>query len=102
MQTPSIHKGQAGGLPLTHQAYIAACGTALPRPWVQVRRRFSGDPVVLCGQVGELGSNEGDWFKVATCVGELWTESRNVRMCSGDGRCTCEGSGMADQTGEGC
>ena len=90
MQPPSIKQGLAAGLPLTHQTYIAACNTELRRPNVQVRRRFSGRAEVLCGQVSELVSSDQEWFKVDTWVGIVWADGRNVRLCSGDGRCTCE------------
>ena len=82
---------------VTHAAYMQACqqrGLLSPaaRPWVQVQKRFGAHRLVLCGQVLELdaASDTGEWFKVATDQGSLWIESRNVRMCSGDGRCTCE------------
>ena len=83
--------------PVSHLAYMSACqqraalGVAA-RPWVQVRKKFGDCRLVLCGQVIELdaGSSSGEWFKVSTNQGALWIESRNVRMCSGDGRCTCE------------
>lgn len=99
MQNPSRHEGRAGGLPLTHQAYSVACSARRPKPWVQVRRRVQGTAVVLCGQVAELNANEGEWFKVETWIGPVWAESRNVRMCSGDGRCTCEA--MAEESARG-
>ncbi len=99
MQNPSTREGRAGGLPLTHQAYSVACGASRPKPWVQVRRRLQGSPVVLCGQVAELSANEGEWFKVETWIGPMWVESRNIRMCSGDGRCTCESGAHAPAAG---
>ena len=86
------------GRPLTHVTYMEACrqlatrhGAPL-RPWIQVRKRFGGDPLVLCGQVIEIdaGRESGEWFKADTELGPLWVESRHVRLCSGDGRCSCE------------
>lgn len=78
---------------LTHTAYIRVVAAAAQRgvvlrPTVQVKRRSA----VLCGQVVELGEHAeaGDWFKVETQIGRIWVESRQVRMCHGDGRCTCE------------
>lgn len=89
---------RSNGEPLTHRAYLDACaaqaaaGRPPLRPWVQVRKRLGGTPAVLCGRVVELdaGTSDGEWFKVETDVDPLWIESRNVRLCSGDGRCTCE------------
>lgn len=90
MQTPSKRRGQAAGLPLTHSAYIAASMHCKTAPRVQVRKHHPEGPVVLCAVVLELHDREGEWFKVNTQIGPLWVEPRNVRMCSGDGRCTCE------------
>jgi hypothetical protein len=83
--------------PLTHRE----CLTARPRSaqgaasrastWVQVRRHHREGPYVLCGQLIELRSGETEWFKVDTVDGAVWADGKNVRMCSGDGRCTCEG-----------
>ncbi|HSV70288.1 MAG TPA: hypothetical protein VLI72_09255 [Methylibium sp.] len=83
------------GQPLTHLGYLQACQLAeraCLRPCVQVRKRFGGEAVVLCARVVEIdaGSSDGEWFKVETALGALWVESRHVRLCSGDGRCTCE------------
>lgn len=99
-QASSVH-----ALPLTHRGCIAAgqalerAGTPDPRPWVQVRRYAHGGPYVLCGQVVQLGGSEAELFKVDTTIdGPLWVESRNVRLCSGDGRCTCEPEGEPSPT----
>ena len=86
------------GEPVSHSAYLLAVQEAVDaagrgaRPWVQVRKRMGGEQVVLCGQVAavDAGPDSGEWFKVQTDLGTLWIESRNMRMCSGDGRCTCE------------
>lgn len=94
MQTLSNRLGQAEGLPLTHRAYIAASSPGQAAPRVQVRKYHREGPCVLCGQVRELHDSGGQWFKVDTDIGPLWVESRNVRLCSGDGRCTCEPAGL--------
>lgn len=93
MQTPSFRQGPAEGLPLTHAAFVAASFSDQQSPWVQMRRRFPDGPAVLCGQVAEVRAGEGNWFLVDTCVGTYWAEGRNVRMCSGDGHCSCEREG---------
>jgi len=90
MQPPSDIEGLAEGLPLTHQAYMAACSAGIARPFVQVRKRFRNRPETLCGRVADIACGDRDWFKVDTTTGSVWAEARNVRMCSGDGRCTCE------------
>lgn len=97
MRNPSKHEGLAEGLPLTHSAYIAACASMTMkhggrhRLWVQIRKRDPGGHAVLCGQVAELDAGAAEeWFKVETTIGSMWATGRNVRMCSGDGRCTCE------------
>lgn len=96
MLNPSKRAGQAGGLPLTLLNYLDACrgmsaaGHADQRPWVQVRRHHTDGPVVLCGQVVATMERGEVLFGVATAIGEVWATGRNVRLCSGDGRCTCE------------
>jgi hypothetical protein len=90
MHEPTANAGQASGLPLTHAAYIAACGGMPPRPWVQVRKRHPDGPIVLCAKVAELVGGEGQWFKVDTGIGPLYAHGENLRLCSGDGRCACE------------
>jgi hypothetical protein len=82
--------------PLTHRAYTGhyvsqALETGrTPVVHVQIRRRG----VVLCGTVAEMvdlfDQSGREWFKVDCQLGRVWVESRNVRLCSGDGRCTCE------------
>lgn len=81
--------------PLTHEAYSRHCTTVavrerrVPVVHVQIRRRGA----TLCGQVVELGefASDGQWFKVNTPdLGDVWAEHRQVRLCSGDGRCTCD------------
>ncbi len=101
------------GQPLTHLGCIQACtqlasaGRPGVLPWVQVRKRFGGRQLVLCGQVIELdaSSDTDEWFKVGTDLGPVWAVSRNVRLCSGDGRCTCEadaGSRNSSAVGKRC
>lgn len=92
MQTLSLRQGQAEGLSLTHAAYIAASRPGEPAPRVQVRKHHPDGPCVLCAQVIELIDRNGQWFKLGTPIGVLWAEGRNVRLCTGDGRCTCESS----------
>jgi hypothetical protein len=99
MLHPSNRAGRAEGLPLTHRTCLEAagnlaqpqCATA-PRLWVQVRRAHAGGPIVLCGQLTELQERDGEWFGVETAIGHLWATGQHVRLCSGDGRCTCETS----------
>ncbi len=75
---------------LTQRDYIQACMRSGPRPWVQLLRRQRGESLVLCGQVAELNIHTGEWFKVETTLGVLWARGQDLRLCSGDGRCTCE------------
>jgi hypothetical protein len=96
MNFPTQSAGLAEGLPLTHRQCIAA-GRALQarhgnkaRPWVQLRRHVPGGSYVLCGQVAELAGDREEWFKVETTDGPAWSLGRHLRLCSGDGRCTCE------------
>jgi len=90
MHTPSIRRGQAEGLPLTHCAYIAASKSGEPAPRVQVRKYHPEGPYVLCAEVIQLLDYNGERFKLNTPIGPLYADGRNVRLCSGDGRCTCE------------
>lgn len=82
---------------LSHFAYSVACARVgleqrrVARLHVQVKKQGA----VLCGQVAECCeySHAGEWFKVDTAeLGRISVESRNVRLCSGDGRCVCEAS----------
>lgn len=95
MLNPQAGSDRLQSRPLTQRAFLAAArqtaaqhGKAA-RPWVQVRRHHKEGPYVLCGQVAELSSNGAEWFKVDTCAGPLWADGPNVRLCSGDGHCTC-------------
>lgn len=96
MLTDQTGKGRPESHPLTHRACIAAgpqeaAGDAnAGQPWVQVRRQHQTGPYVLCGHVIELAGDSVEWLKVETCIGPLWAQGRNLRVCSGDGRCTCE------------
>lgn len=96
MLTAPTTAGQHPAIPLTHRQCIAAgnqkatgCANSA-RPWVQVRRYHPEGPYVLCGQVIELRENGAEWFKVDTIAGPVWANGQHVRLCSGDGRCTCE------------
>ena len=95
MLNPSHRPGP--GAPLTHSACLAAASTARAqasmgkrRTWVQVRRYDHGRPFVVCGQVIDLDATGEELFKVSTELGPYWVTPKNVRLCSGDGHCTCE------------
>lgn len=96
MLTLDIEGGRPRGRPLTHRECIAVGNRVVAqhgkdaRPWVQVRKHHKEGPYVLCGRVVELGGNGAEWFQVDTCIGPMWVEGQNVRLCSGDGRCSCE------------
>lgn len=89
-------KGRHENRPVTHRDCLAAGrqahagGASAGRPWVQVRRYHPEGAFVLCGQVIELSEDGAEWFKVDTIVGQVWARGQSLRMCSGDGRCTCE------------
>jgi hypothetical protein len=87
-ETPG--KAHAPAQALTQRDYIQACIQSGPRPWVQMMRRQRGEGFVLCGQIAELNINAGEWFKVDTAQGVCWARGHDLRLCSGDGRCTCE------------
>lgn len=84
--------------PLTHRAYtghfVSQALETGRTPVVHVQIRRQG--VTLCATVAEMveqfGPDQREWFKVDCQLGRVWVESRNVRLCSGDGRCTCEAS----------
>ena len=98
MLTAPPTTGQHRAVPLTHRQCItagsqqAAGGANSAPPWVQVQRYHPKGCYVLCGQVVELRENGAEWFKVDTCMGPVWADGAHLRLCSGDGRCTCEGS----------
>ena len=81
---------------LTHFDYSVACARLglEKRQAVRLHVQVKKQGAVLCGQVVECCeySHAGEWFKVDTQqLGRISVESRNVRLCSGDGRCVCEG-----------
>jgi hypothetical protein len=86
------------GQPLTHSDCLAfaphgAVLLGIYRPRVQVRRSHPSGAYTLCGQISELANDSDsgtEWFKVETCIGTVWAQGKALRMCSGDGRCTCE------------
>lgn len=89
------NQAAAMGRPLTHRDCLAgmpqpAARAERPGPWVQLRRYHPDGAVVLCGQVVELRDDGAEWFKVNTGAGPMWAQGKALRMCSGDGRCTCE------------
>lgn len=102
MLTTTAQRSDAASRPLTHRECLVtgqqmAAGRAdAGAPWVQVLRYHREGSYVLCGQVVELGSGDAEWFKVDTTDGPLWAMGRNVRLCSGDGRCTCEPAPAVD------
>jgi hypothetical protein len=108
MLRASTDTGSAHSRAATHGDVLAVCpkrpdGTPQPgATWVQVRKHYPGGPLVLCGTVAELvtTSDGRELFKVATQLGPLWAEGRNVRLCSGDGRCTCEPEQPPPSTGQ--
>ena len=88
---------------LTHSACLVTGSRLVERgadgrPWVQVRRFHPDGSYVLCGQMAELivASDGGELFKVNTTDGAVCVTGRNVRLCSGTGRCTCE-PGQAEE-----
>lgn len=88
----NVQQGQqkAQQRPLTF-ADVARHVSRNPSPcFVQVRIRDA----VLCARVVEVGSpnSKTDFFRVHCAFGERWVSAWNARMCSGDGRCTCDGA----------
>lgn len=89
--------------PLTHQVFFAAAQAAIDhgaRPstllWVQARRLSRQGPYILCGKILGISASSGaDWFKVETAIDTFWALGRDLRLCSGDGRCTCEAKDTA-------
>ena len=88
--------GQHLPVPLTHlqcmtaSAKLAADGAIDTRPRVQVQRHHSEGPYRLCAQVVALLTGGAELFKVDTAIDTFWANGQNLRLCSGDGRCTCE------------
>ena len=79
---------------LTHAQYVAMCTRiALDRqevPTVRVQFRRRGE--VFCGLVLEIAEmRDREWFACESAIdSRVWVQSSNVRLCSGDGLCTCE------------
>ena len=96
MLTAPVTAGQHLAVPLTHCQCIAAGfkqaagGATGARLWVQVQRHHPQGPYPLCAQVVELRENGAEWFKVDTAIDTFWAKGKSLRLCSGDGRCTCE------------
>lgn len=104
MLTSPTTAGQHRATPLTHRQCITA-GSQQPagransaRPWVQVRRSHPTGSFVICGRVVELRENGTEWFKVDTSMGPVWAGGAHLRLCSGDGRCTCERAAGTEDT----
>lgn len=99
MLTDSTDDRPVTDRPLTHGACLDAMrhvseGHGAPaKTWVQVRRYDKAGPYALCGRLITLRVGDKDWFKVETEIDTAWVDGRNVRLCSGDGRCTCEPAG---------
>lgn len=84
------------GEPLTLFGYSVHCSRValehglVARVFVQVRKQGA----TLCGQVVQCDHfDSGEFFKVDTQAGPQWCAARHTRLCSGDGRCVCEGTG---------
>lgn len=96
MLTAPKTAGQHPAVPLTHRQCLAAGfqraaeGHKSARPWVQVQLYHPLGYQRYCGRVVELREKGEEWFKVDTDNGTVWAAGRNVRLCSGDGRCSCE------------
>lgn len=81
--------------PFSHRQYTGHVVTKglllgqVPIVHVQIKRKGT----THCGtvaQIVELFNSDGrEWFKVDCDLGRVWVEHRNVRLCSGDGYCSC-------------
>jgi len=80
------------GVPLTHRAFIAATANGSRCVCVQARRHHRDGPYWLCAEVLELGAGDTEWFKVRSAIDDWWASSRDLRLCSPDGRCACDDS----------
>lgn len=63
--------------------------------WSPVHVQVRKQGIVSCATVLDAREGEGGkaFFDVdSQLFGRVWCESRQVRLCSGDGRCTCEGA----------
>lgn len=95
---PTQSAGLAEGLPLTHEQCMATARAledltgAKAELHVQHRQPSREGSYVLCARLLEMATaTDGrELFKVDNGIGSAWTIGRNLRMCSGDGRCTCE------------
>ena len=90
---PSVWHAPQAGATLTHFSFSMHCSrVALERQEVaKVFVQFRRQGVVRCGQVVACEDFEGaEFFKVATERGQEWARCTSTRLCSGDGRCTCE------------
>lgn len=55
--------------------------------FVQCRKRGA----VLCGRLlRAVTAGENEFVEVRTQIADLWVTAANTRVCSGDGRCSCE------------
>lgn len=86
-------RAPAPGAVLSHFAYSLYCSrVALDRQEVaKVFVQFRRQGVTRCGQVDCCEDIEGvEYFRLVTERGREWTRCSAARLCSGDGRCTCE------------
>lgn len=89
-----VHQG-----PLSYSGFLdfflgrVERGNASP---VHVQFRKRGE--VFCGTVLEAAPGQGDtdWIRVDSSVHRGWVPHKNVRLCSGDGRCRCEADAGQD------
>lgn len=88
---------------LTFERFASECrrteAAHAPLP-VHVQFRKRGE--ILCGRVLDVrpanGGGQLDFFLIESELGICWCAHHNVRMCSGDGLCTCE---CSSETGPG-
>jgi hypothetical protein len=96
MLSPRLERPPEIGKPLTHrECILAGHSNCADHPGsrklhVQLRRRDRNGDYSLCGTLVLLQVGNKEWFKVDTEVDTFWAEGRDLRLCSGDGRCTCE------------
>lgn len=60
---------------------------------IQAFVQFQRRGIKACGVVvdGAPADGSSDWFQIRSLDGGLcWLPQANVRLCSGDGRCSCE------------
>jgi len=84
---------------LTYVAWVDfVLGRDMRGESTQARVQFIRRGVKGCGVVVDAnpGDQASDWFQVrANEGGQCWLPAKNVRLCSGDGRCTCEAAAAA-------